>query len=112
MAKDDQKKKKKVSKAKRERRPQHATYIGKMQKKLHGSSMSISRNALVTIDGMVEHLLGKITTVGASATKYHGSTTFNARAAKAAGSLAIPGRLRARALANSDEVVEKLGKGK
>tara|TARA_Y100000996_G_C22119058_1_gene477275 strand:- start:84 stop:416 length:333 start_codon:yes stop_codon:yes gene_type:complete len=105
---DDKKKRRKISKAKKESRPQHATYIGKMQKKIHGNSLSISRNALVTLDGMVEHMIGKIVTVGASATKYHGSTTFNAKAALAAGTITIPGRLRQRALDTSTDVLKKL----
>lgn len=102
---DKKKKRRKDPSQGTEPRFSQGTYLTKIHKAHHGTSMTISQAAVKELDRVVEHVVDALTHASGEVLAYTKSQTLNARVIKSAASAVLTGALKRRALERADASV-------
>ena len=92
--------------------PEFASYIAKLHKAQqsasnHPDSRTISKEAVMALEGMADHLVNLLVENGKRVKRFTKSDTFKLDDAKAAATLALTGHLRQRAMDEGQAATEK-----
>lgn len=102
---DKKKKRRKDPSQGTEPRFSQGTYLTKIHKAQHGTSMTISQAAVKELDRVVEHVIDALTHASGEVLAYSKSQTLNTRVIKSAASAVLTGALKRRAIERAEASV-------
>jgi len=103
---DKKKKRRKDPSQGTEPRFSQGTYLTKIHKAHHGTTMTISQAAVKELDRVVEHIIETLTHASGEVLAYSKSQTLNEKVIKSAASAVLTGALKRRALERAEASVK------